>query len=109
MPVFSVECRLKSCILVFVKRNADVVFRERRYSEKCWTHNLEDLVDLAGLKAQRDAEAKANQAFWDNWLVTKDWTEAVRYQRKKRYDAERIYQAVTNPTSGVLPWIKSHW
>jgi HEPN domain-containing protein len=106
---YAVECGLKACILVYVKRHADVVFRERRFSEKCWTHDIEELVRLAGLEAARDADASVNSALLRNWQVVKDWSEIARYRRKTRLEAEKLYQAVTDTANGVLPWIRNHW
>ena len=106
---YAVECGLKACVIVYVKKNADVVFREKRYSEKCWTHDIEELVKIAGLRAERDADAPVNSALWTSWQVVKDWSEAARYQRKTRDDAEKLHQAVTHAANGVLPWIKNHW
>jgi HEPN domain-containing protein len=106
---YAVECGLKACVVVYVKRNADVVFREKKYSEKCWTHDIEELVKLAGLNAQRDADASSNPALLLNWQIVKDWSEIVRYQRKTKLEAEKLYQAVTDTANGVLPWIRIHW
>jgi HEPN domain-containing protein len=106
---YAVECGLKACVVVHVRRHADVVFREKKYSEKCWTHDIEELVKLAGLKTERDTEAPVNSALWLNWQVVKDWSEVARYQRKTRDNAEKLYQAVTDSANGVLPWIKSRW
>jgi HEPN domain-containing protein len=106
---YAVECGLKACVVAYVKRNADVVFREKKYSEKCWTHDLEELVKLAGLNAQRDADASSNSALLLNWQIVKDWSEIVRYQRKTKLEAETLYQAVTDTANGVLPWIRNHW
>src|SRR5690349_18450268 len=41
---YAVECGLKACVVVYVKRNIDVIFRERRFSEKCWTHDFDELL-----------------------------------------------------------------
>jgi hypothetical protein len=101
--------RLKASILVYVKRHADVVFRDRRFSEKCWTHDIEELVKLEGLEAERDADASVNSALLRNWQVVKDWSEIARYRRKTRLEAEKLYQAVTDTANGVLPWIRNHW
>jgi HEPN domain-containing protein len=106
---YAVECGLKACVVAYVKKNAEVVFREKKYSERCWTHDIEELVKLAGLRAERDADASANSALLQNWQVVKDWDETSRYQRKSRLEAEKLYQAVTHSTNGVLPWIKNRW
>ncbi len=100
---------MKACVLAYVKRNADVIFRERRYSEKCWTHDIEELVALAGLRPQRDADASANPALWVNWQIVREWSEVVRYERKTKLKAEKLYQAIIDTSNGVLPWIRNHW
>jgi hypothetical protein len=43
------------------------------------------------------------------WGVVKDWSEQARYERKNRAEAQALYNAITDPAHGVLPWIKSHW
>jgi hypothetical protein len=95
--------------LVYVRKNVGVIFTERRYSDNCWTHDIEALVKLADLKGQRDADIAANRALGVNWQIVKDWSEVARYQRKSKFEAERMYQAVTDAADGVLPWIRSRW
>jgi len=92
-----------------VKTHADVIFRERKYSERCWTHDIEELVRLAGLKSQRDAAANANQSLDLNWQIVKDWSEVDRYRRKTKIEAGELYTAVTHAADGVLPWIRNYW
>jgi hypothetical protein len=42
---YAVERGLKACILAYVENgNADVIFRERRFSENCWTHTIEEKI-----------------------------------------------------------------
>jgi HEPN domain-containing protein len=106
---YAIECGLKACILRYVKTHTDVIFRERKYSERCWTHDIEELVKLGGLKAQRDAAAKANQSLLLNWQIVKDWSEVDRYRHKTKLEAEELYKAVTHAADGVLPWIRNHW
>jgi hypothetical protein len=106
---YAIECGLKSCVLAYVEKNADVIYREKKYSEKCWTHDIGTLVDVSGLEAIRLAEAYANPDFGVNWGVVQKWNEQTRYQFKAEADAKRIYEAVTHHVNGVLPWIRIHW
>jgi HEPN domain-containing protein len=106
---YAVECGLKACVVAYVKRHIEVIFRERRFSEKCWTHDFEELLKVAQLMAQRDADAAANPTLHLNWQVVKNWSETARYERKTRVEGEGLYRAVTDPASGVLPWIRNHW
>ena len=106
---YAVECGLKACVVAFVEQNADVIFREKEYSKQCWTHDIEKLVALAGLKSQRDADIAVNAVLDDNWLIVRDWTEVARYETATQPKAENLYQAVTDTANGVLPWIRNHW
>jgi hypothetical protein len=67
------------------------------------------LLVLADLKAPRDADAAANLAFYDNWQRVKDWTEISRYHQKTQAQAQRLFDAVTDPNNGVMRWIRLHW
>lgn len=72
---YAVECGLKSCVLVRVVAAAEVIFEDRRFSEKCWTHGIDELVKLAGLETVRAADNDANPSLAKNWLIVKDWSE----------------------------------
>jgi HEPN domain-containing protein len=106
---YAVECGLKACVVARVRKDLDVIFRDRRFSEKCWTHDYNELFILAELKTEWDANTAANKDLKDNWEVAKNWRETARYQRKSRGEAEQLYQAIADPANGVLPWIKNHW
>src|SRR5438093_35853 len=47
---YAVECGLKACVLARVAVAPEAIFEDRRFSEKCWTHSLQELVRLAGLE-----------------------------------------------------------
>lgn len=105
---YAVECGLKACILAFVERTG-VIFTDRRFGERCWTHSIEDLVKLADLEAVRGLDIAANPNLGNNWLVVKDWSEISRYQMKSQTEAEQLLSAISDPTDGVLPWIRRRW
>lgn len=105
---YAVECGLKSCVLAFVERTG-VIFADKKYVEKCWTHNLDDLVTVAGLDAVRGVEIATNPAFANCWLVVKDWSETSRYQNKSEAEAQDLFTAVADNMNGVLRWIRKHW
>jgi len=108
---YSVECGLKSCVLAYIERTG-IIFKNKEFLQslpKCWTHKLEELVELAGLKAKRDADAKANPILSSNWGTVNNWNEASRYQLKNQKDAEDIYTAIIHPSDGVLQWIRQNW
>jgi hypothetical protein len=106
---YAVECGLKACVLVRTAASPEVIFEDRRYSEKCWTHSLLDLVKLADLEAVRAADSVANTALGKNWMVVKDWSEVARYRTTSHQKAKKLYDAITDNTNGVMQWIKVRW
>jgi hypothetical protein len=52
-----VECALKACIAKLMKSEE---FPDKKFAEKCWTHSLTQLLDLAGLGTDFDAALKAD-------------------------------------------------
>jgi HEPN domain-containing protein len=104
---YAVECGLKACVLAHVERTG-IIFEDRKYAEKCWTHDLAELLRLAGLQGSFDAAA-ADFQLSKNWDAVKDWTESSRYRRTPKARAERLYDAITDKQHGVLSWIKRQW
>jgi HEPN domain-containing protein len=106
---YAVECGLKSCVLTRVAAGPELIFEDRKFSEKCWTHSIEDLVRLAGLEADRAADTAVNAALRDNWLIVKDWSEKSRYQSTSHQKAKKLYSAITHDTNGVMSWVRARW
>jgi hypothetical protein len=106
---YAVECGLKACVLVRVAAHPEVIYEDKKFSFNAWTHDLEGLVALAGLKADRDADALANPALFLNWQRVKDWTEESRYLQKTQVEAQQLFDAVDDPTNGVMQWIRLRW
>lgn len=109
MAGYAIECGLKACVLAYVEANPDIVYRERRYSEKCWTHDIGALVEAGGLESIRRADADANPLLALNWVIVQNWDEQTRYQFKSEQDAKELYEAVAHNVGGVLPWIRDRW
>jgi len=105
---YSLECALKSCVLAYVERTG-IIFQDRKFAEKCWTHDLEELVKRADLTAERDKAAGTIPDLGKNWLIAKDWTEASRYKMSTQLQAERLFNAINHNTDGVLQWVKTFW
>ncbi len=102
---YAVECALKSCIASQTNQHD---FPNKTFAQNAYTHDLMSLLALAGLKLQfqLDTTPAANPALGINWQIVKDWNERARYEQKSEAQARRLYQAVTDPLDGVLPWIK---
>ncbi len=106
---YAVECGLKACILVRVAASPEVIFAERTFSEKCWTHSIPALVKAADLETARLAAVAASSAFAKNWMVVKDWSEISRYDTTSHHKAKQLYNAITENANGVMQWIRVHW
>jgi HEPN domain-containing protein len=102
---YAVEFGLKSCILVHVETTG-VIFKERKFSEQCWSHDVEDLLALAGLKDALKVDMAANPALDNNWTIVTEWDEMSRYEQKTQADAEKLYEAITDNANGVMSWIR---
>jgi HEPN domain-containing protein len=105
---YAVECGLKACILAHVEA-VGAIFQDKKFSEKCWTHDLEELLKLANLKPTLDADAAKNAALSANWAAAKDWKETSRYEQKTQTEAKTIYDAIAIHPDGVLPWLRIRW
>jgi HEPN domain-containing protein len=106
---YAIECGLKACVVAYVENAPEIVFQERRFSEKCWVHDLEKLVDVARLTTDFEADRNANPMLQANWDTVKSWREDARYQQTTETDARSLYEAVTDHPNGVMQWIMSHW
>ena len=68
---YAAECGLKACVLAYVEATG-AIFADRKYSEKCWTHDLENLAKLAGLEDELGRAIAANPTLDGNWTVVRD-------------------------------------
>jgi len=104
---YAVECALKACI---AKQVREYDFPDRKVVNDSYVHNLSKLLDVSGLMPLHREEESLNLAFAENWGIVKDGSEASRYNATIT-DAQAVvlFLAVTDPTSGVLPWLKKQW
>lgn len=104
---YAVECALKACVTKQIKEHD---FPDKQLVLDSYTHNLEQLLRISGVKAQFDLRIKADKSFEVNWTTVKDWTEAARYDNDVPENRARdLLNAVTDPESGVLTWLKTLW
>ena len=103
---YAIECGLKACI---AKLTNQYDYPNKEVAVKCYTHNIETLVEVAGMQLQRKTDVAGNSALGSNWLIIKDWDEKARYQCWTEPHARKLVSAVTDTTNGVLPWIRGHW
>lgn len=114
---YAVEFALKSCVLSRMIETG-AVFREQLTiggKQKKWeardfrTHSLDELVDLAGLRAELDGRRSQPDGFSANWLLVREWRSDSRYERHEQSKAEDLLKAIAVDPDGVLSWVRLFW
>ena len=103
---YVVECALKACIAKQTKRYD---FPNKKIAIDSYTHDLNQLVRVAGLQAALAEEIRRHANFEVNWAIVKDWGEESRYERHDAAAAKGLYLAIADTKHGVLKWLKRHW
>ena len=103
---YAIERALKACVLKTMKRYH---MPDKKVVVDSHTHDLSQLVTLAGLEGIRVRHARSNAKFALNWAVVKDWNEASRYETWSTQEAADLLQAIDQRGSGVFSWTKKHW
>ena len=103
---YSVECALKACIARGTRR---FEFPDKKKVETSYSHNLRDLIRVAGLEDARLDHAHHDPAFGTNWDVVQLWSEQSRYERHGPESAHELLEAIGERRHGVISWIKLHW
>lgn len=104
---YAVECALKACI---AKEVREFDFPDRKVVNDSYVHNLTKLLTVSRIDKLYDEEARRNSAFAENWSIVKDWSEVSPYDPAiTETRAFSFFLAVTDPTNGVLAWLKTLW
>ena len=74
-----------------------------------YSHNLANLLKLAGLESDFRTEETADADFRLSWGIVKDWSESARYAEHSEKKAHDLYRAIADGSHGVMRWIKRHW
>ena len=104
---YAVECAIKAC--------AARQFRQDEIPDKTvvndfYTHRLDRLLGISGAKAALESRAGTDSAFQVNWSTVRDWNESARYDHSTtEAKARDMLVAVSDLSSGVLPWLKTQW
>ena len=83
---------------------------ERKLVDDFYTHRLDILIRIAGIKNAFDARVRWDPAFSRNWDTVRDWNETARYNHSTtETTAREMFLAVTEPSFGVLTWLKTQY
>jgi hypothetical protein len=104
---YAIECALKACISKqFLAHHVP----DKKIVLDFYTHDLQKLLAISNVKLLLEAQAVSDPLFKQNWTTVCSWNEAFRYDHAIAESVARdMYQAATDPTSGILPWLKTHW
>jgi hypothetical protein len=103
---YAVECALKACIAKATRRGE---FPDKKRVESSHTHNLLQLIKVAGLEKAQMEFAKSDVVFRENWDTVQLWSEQSRYRRHSPEAARALLAAIGDRRHGVITWIKQQW
>jgi HEPN domain-containing protein len=104
---YSVECALKACIAKLT--NQYDFPPTAKDLNNIYTHDLDRLLNRAGLAELRITEYPLLTAGDLNWRTVVKWSEETRYQLRSQSECESLISAIDDNDSGVLQWIRKHW
>lgn len=103
---YVVECCLKACIAKKVRKHE---FPDKHTVNQSYTHDLAQLLKVAGLEIKLKNHIVKNKQFDVYWSIIKDWDEDSRYEIIDEIKAKDMYMALTDRKDGFLKWIKLYW
>lgn len=103
---YAVECALKACI---AKGTHQYDFPDKKLVEKSYTHDVEKLLDAAGMSDTLKSFLARNRGLKLDWETVREWSEQSRYETKSVQDATALLKAVEDQAGGLLPWIRLRW
>jgi len=104
---YAVECGLKACIAKQIKQYE---FPDKKFVGDSYTHDLNKLLGLSGLREEHRTRAEDEPSFANNWTVVKDWSEEERYTvQVDEPRARDLLAAITDNDTGILSWSKKWW
>ena len=103
---YAVECALKACISKSTRRYE---FPDDKRVRLSYTHDLAQLLKVAELDDDHEAQTRADPEFDKNWKRVTPWSEKSRYERVETESSKMILKAISDREHGVFPWIKQRW
>ena len=101
----AVECAFKACIAKKTRRHEFPA--DAKYAGRVYSHDLTELLKLAGLAAQLDRDMRGNSRLAANWGTMKAWKVGCRYETTG-LNGKDMVDSLESP-DGVLTWIRQRW
>jgi HEPN domain-containing protein len=105
---YAIECGLKA---VIAKQFRADEIPDRNLVNKVYTHDLTDLLRLAGLEPELQIAQQADSELDRRWSIIKNWSEQARYSIWTKDQAAAIIDAVDGDgrTGGLFQWLSARW
>lgn len=103
---YAVECALKACIAKDTQRYE---FPEKKRVEASYTHDLRELVRVAGLRNELRASLQADAVVQGYWDIVELWSEQSRYSRHTPETARKLIVAISDNNHGAMKWVRHYW
>ena len=102
---YVVELGIKACI---AKQIVAETIPDRKFISSIFTHDLSELISVAGLKGLLQVEEAAVPAFSTCWAIVKRWDPSARYETIEISAARAMVGAIGELNHGVLQWLRRH-
>ncbi|MES1983423.1 MAG: DNA-binding protein [Pseudomonadota bacterium] len=103
---YAIELALKACA---ARQLQAETIPDKKLVNALYTHSFDQLVGLAGLRAELRNRQDQDSTFSANWGIVGEWTPDARYEATDKSSANFLIHAVGNAQHGVLPWIRQYW
>jgi HEPN domain-containing protein len=105
---YTVECALKAII---AKQFRGDEIPDRALVNRVYTHDLSELLRLAGLESELDVARRGNSELDRRWSIIKNWTEQARYSIWTNGDASSMIDGVAGDgrAEGLFQWLTARW
>ena len=103
---YVIECSLKSCI---AKSTQEHDFPEKKRVDKAHSHDLAQLLTVAGLEPTLRIACQDNTSLAQKWATAQEWSEVSRYKIWDQAYAESMLDAVGDGEEGLFLWLTQHW
>lgn len=109
---YAVECAFKACV---AKRTQQHDFPDKKPVDKSYSHDVEKLLDAAGLSDLLKKDIAVNEDLALDWETVREWSEQSRYDLFSGIPmgglvtAQLLIDAVESEKCGVLRWIRQSW
>jgi hypothetical protein len=105
---YAIECALKAII---AKQFRGDEIPDKALVNRVYTHDLSELLRLAGLESELDDARRADSDLDRRWSIIKNWKEQARYSVWTDNDASSIMDGVTGDghSGGLFQWLTARW